>query len=1149
MNYEKMTKAELISKLKSLESGIDNSRCMEDEITLQGSEEKYQKFIETIGGAVFLVDVETEIILATNKRAEELLGVPVEKIVGMNRSQMYPPEDIERYDKIFQKSVKTNGVITTEDIFIQHRDGRKIPVEISSNAFKRSDRKVLHAAFRDITERKKINAERLRLTKILEMTSDLVGTATVDGNITYLNRSGKKMIGWRDDFKLNSKKIQDVHPEWAFRIVMDKGIPSAIKNGAWEGETALINNAGIEIPVSQVIMSHKSLDGNIEFLSTIMRNITGRKIVEKALREAYELKEKIISASPIGIAIYNQTGQCIEANISIAKVVNATREQVLAQNYKNIESWKISGLLDAANRSIRLQMEERHEYEVVTTFGKHSFIDCVFVPFMSNGKQHLLLALDEITDRKLAEKDNHIKNSYLRLLQVAAVAANEAEDIKNAFLPVLVQICSCTGWEIGHAYAISENNPDLLKPTEVWCLEEKKQFMDFCSDTKKTDFARGVGLPGRVLASNKPHWIVDVTKDKNFLRKKVAKALNIKSGIAFPVMVGTRVVAVLEFFTTMKVEPDQPFMEIMADVGTQLGRVVERKQSKYVLEKNYLTQKILNDILKISHEENTLMELLEHAIDIILSMPWLKSKMGGIFMVESEPEVLVLKVKRNLPKGLLELCNHVPFGVCLCGDAALSGKILHSDNIDEKHVILYEGISPHGHYNVPISLDGKTIGLILLYLEEGHSRDDNEVMFLETLANTLSGIIKRKRMEEVLVQSKKMKAMGIMASGIAHEFNNILAVISSNAEFLRETNRGDKELTKQLHTICRMADDGAEIVDRMYDFTNVRKDSSRYISVDLNDLIKQVIGFTMPRWKEMAQASGIKYQIVRKGVKTLPSILGNPSELREVLLNIINNALDAMPEGGMITVKTRCIHSPADRAGSSVSGVKRNEKIVSKRRTRNSVHKSGFVEITFTDTGKGMSENVKKKIFDPFFTTRSPQGTGLGLSVSYGIITRHGGEIDVESELGKGCVISLRLPVTNKPARKVAAAIQDRKSKIDSLNILVVDDKKEICESLSKLFIEEGHKVRNADNGAKAIKLLIKNNYDLLLCDLVMPDVSGKDVIKALSTLSTRPKVGLMTGWRYKIEDAEKDGLEVDFIVRKPFNLSKLKRDINDLWS
>jgi transcriptional regulator with GAF, ATPase, and Fis domain len=192
---------------------------------------------------------------------------------------------------------------------------------------------------------------------------------------------------------------------------------------------------------------------------------------------------------------------------------------------------------------------------------------------------------EEINARKRVENALHVKNSFLRLLQVAAVAANEAVNIKDAFLPILKEICSYSGWEIGQAYVISKDDANLLEPINVWWFQDRKHFKKFSNVSKKIKFKKGIGLPGRVLANGKPHWIKDVTKDTNFLRTKIAKEMKIKSGIAFPVMVGTKTVAVLVFFTTMELEPDPQFMEIMADVGTQLGRAIERKQAEEMLQK------------------------------------------------------------------------------------------------------------------------------------------------------------------------------------------------------------------------------------------------------------------------------------------------------------------------------------------------------------------------------------------------------------------------------------------------------------------------------------------------------------------------------------------------------------------------------------
>ncbi|MFQ5686430.1 MAG: response regulator [Candidatus Scalindua sp.] len=410
-------------------------------------------------------------------------------------------------------------------------------------------------------------------------------------------------------------------------------------------------------------------------------------------------------------------------------------------------------------------------------------------------------------------------------------------------------------------------------------------------------------------------------------------------------------------------------------------------------------------------------------------------------------------------------------------------------------------------------------------------------------------ITERKRLEEALLQTEKLKALGVITSGIAHDFNNILAIISGNIQLLQKCPGDDKESADRLSTIRKAASDGAEIVRRMRKFTAVEKDVSEFISVKLKDVIEQSVDFTMPRWKNMALAGGIKYDIDMKGVKEVPAISGNPSELREVLINIINNALDVMPEGGTITVATRCVRS--EELG--VESNKANATLPDKQQagelqTQNYEPKGGFVEITLTDTGTGMTEEVKEKIFDPFFTTKRAKGSGLGMSVSYGVIKSHGGNIEVESEDGAGSTFTLTFPVDMKNRQSKVSHESTHDVIIKKLRILVIDDEEEICSILDRFFTRDGHKVKSFVSCTEATKILKSEEFDLVLCDLVMPDLTGHDIIEIVDKLDKKPKIGMITGWDEKIESKEKEELKVDFIIKKPFKLSKLSRQINELF-
>ncbi|MBT6561688.1 MAG: HAMP domain-containing histidine kinase, partial [Candidatus Scalindua sp.] len=246
----------------------------------------------------------------------------------------------------------------------------------------------------------------------------------------------------------------------------------------------------------------------------------------------------------------------------------------------------------------------------------------------------------------------------------------------------------------------------------------------------------------------------------------------------------------------------------------------------------------------------------------------------------------------------------------------------------------------------------------------------------------------RKLMEEALVQSEKLKSLGIVTAGISHEFNNFLMIIIGNAELLDGNFDDNQKLQQSLNTIIKASDDGAAIVKNMLLYAKSHeKDTSDFLFFDIRHVLGEAIDFTTPRWKSMAQAQGIDYQIDREGMKEIPETLCSPTELRGVFINIINTAMDAMPDGGSLTF---CTSS--------------NENTI-------------FISIS--DTGTGMSQEVKERVFDPFFTTRRLLGIGLGMSVSYGVIKRHDGEIVLDSEEGKGTTFNLSIPIRKDAVQKV----------------------------------------------------------------------------------------------------------------------------------
>ena len=394
---------------------------------------------------------------------------------------------------------------------------------------------------------------------------------------------------------------------------------------------------------------------------------------------------------------------------------------------------------------------------------------------------------------------------------------------------------------------------------------------------------------------------------------------------------------------------------------------------------------------------------------------------------------------------------------------------------------------------------------------------DRTVELTKVNAELQDEIAERKKMEEALIQSEKLKSLGTITAGISHEFNNILNIISGNVQLLQMDYKDHSALMDSLRIIEKSIKDGSSIADRMREFTHGDTDTMDFVSTDIKKLLIQSVEFTMPRWKSMAQATGVNYNMNLEGMKNVSPIMCNPLEIEDVFINIINNGLDAMPDGGRLSFRTWS--------------------------------KNDTVFASITDTGRGMSEDVKKNVFDPFFTTKRPEGTGLGMSTSYSKVARQGGKIEVDSEEGKGSTFTLQFPITIEIASPITTPKLKQETKGKKLSILVVDDEEEICNMLDDFLSRSGYKVKTVNNGAGAIELAMRENFNLVLCDMAMPDIFGYDVIKFLNKLKKRPKIGIITGWGGKLKPMDDEEFKVDLIIKKPFDLHELTNHINNIFS
>jgi PAS domain S-box-containing protein len=364
-------------------------------------------------------------------------------------------------------------------------------------------------------------------------------------------------------------------------------------------------------------------------------------------------------------------------------------------------------------------------------------------------------------------------------------------------------------------------------------------------------------------------------------------------------------------------------------------------------------------------------------------------------------------------------------------------------------------------------------------------------------------VTEKKKMEEQLLQSEKLRALGEMASGVAHDFNNSLAAILGNTQLLLYSEH-DEETREALKTIEKVAKDSAQTVKRLQEFTR-KKARQEIFKLDINSAIRDVIEITKPKWKDGAQGKGIQIEVVSH-LEDVPGVVGTVSEIREVITNILFNAIEAMPGGGKIEIRTS--------------------------------EKEESVYVRIVDTGVGISDENRKKIFEPFFTTKPFTNTGLGLSMSYGIIKRFGGEITVESKAGSGTTFTIVLPIAVAEKEETISNPSIKKGK--QARILVIDDEETVRSVLSKMLSQVNHQVTVAMSGAEGVRLFQEKEFDMVLTDLGMPGMSGWEVCKSIKKIKPSIPVGMITGWGLEVNKSRKEEAGLDFVITKPFDFHQI---------
>ena len=788
-----------------------------------------------------------------------------------------------------------------------------------------------------------------------------------------------------------------------------------------------------------------------------------------------------------------------------------------------------------------------------------------------------------------------------RLLYATARLLTEATSVEAARPQILRTICETLEWDLGAVWTVEG---EVMHCVEIWCVPEV-DVTDFERVNAEAELRRGDGLAGRVWVSGQPEWIANLEGADDDTNAKLALASGMSSAYAVPIQVGGEVLHVLEFFSPKVSFADPELLQTLGTIASALGHLIERKRADEALRKSEMRkaailQSSLDCIITLDLDRKIIefnpaaervfgyreAEVLGREIcALIFPDLRMEDEPSGttLFQVtqdggagkrreltarraDGRPVPVELAVSRILIDGnpmftaylrdiserkeAERLTSELALVVANSNDAIVACTLdgaIRSWNLGAERIYGYtaeEAIGRPFHMMIPPdrldefpqTLTAVKRGDSLANYETLRLRKDGRKISVSLTDSPIRGeggritglssiardITERKRLEEELLQSQKMDAVGRLAGGIAHDFNNILTAILGYSDLIIGQIDERQWMFKHLVEIRKAADFAASLTHQLLAFSRRQPLFLRVFHIDetvrsLEKMLRRVIG------EDIKIVTELGAQIGR--------LKADPGQLEQVLLNLCVNARDAMPKGGTITIATKDVTYFLDDFYSV-----------------NEMPAGEYVKLTVSDTGCGMSAEVKKHIFEPFFTTKDKgQGTGLGLATCYGIVKQTGGYIVVESTVDVGTTFSIYLPRVEESGEKTSIRQEVGQLPGGHETILYVEDEITVRTLTAHVLRRLGYTVLEAGDGKQARDLVAANNgshVTLLFSDVVLPDSGGSELATWIKTQHPETRILFTSG--YVDENIlKRHGLQVGTaFLQKPFTPSDLARKV-----
>lgn len=697
---------------------------------------------------------------------------------------------------------------------------------------------------------------------------------------------------------------------------------------------------------------------------------------------------------------------------------------------------------------------------------------------------------ENIKERKKAVDELKRETTYLSLMQTIATIANEASTFEHAAKECIDKVCEITGWPMGHLYLSSDIEEKKLISTKVWHIEDEVKYKEFKIITEDTDFNSGIGLPGRVLETGQPAWILDVNKDTNFPRNKLAASFGIKSGFAFPIIIKNEVGAVMEFFSLKEIERDEYILKMSYYLGVQLGHSLERQRSQDALQASAAQ---IRSIVTNAYDAFILINdkgiIIDWNPQSETTFGWQREEVLG----RSLAEVIIPIQYRQAHEAGMKHFNKTGEGPVLNKRLELSA--LHRN----------------GH-EFPIEF---TISLIMT---------DK----LHVFAAFLRDISERKQAEENLKQAKERaeaseKVKELFLANMSHEIRTPMNAIVGFARILENTEL-TPEQKESVGAISQSGDNLMVIINDILDFSKIEagKITLEKTNIDIAGMISSTISMMKPKY----DPKNLKVEYVIDP-RIPPVIIGDKVRLTQILINLISNAIKFTLKG-----EVRILVNYVEEDASSTT-------------IQFDIKDSGIgIEKDKLDS---IFDSFTQARFD---TTRKYGGTGLGLSIVKKLVELQNGTINIKSEINKGSSFSFTLPflkadiLPDKEEKKESIKIDtDKNLYSGKIKVLLAEDNP-INQLLALRVINNwGFEVDIAENGLIAIDKLKNMDYDMVLMDLQMPEMDGYEatsyIRKHLGDKKNIPIVA-MTAHAIKGEIEKCLAVGMNDYISKPFKPEEL---------